>query len=219
MYPWLPEATESSTVIVTASRRLARDLHQEHTLQQIENGNKTWRTAQIHFRGDWLNQLIDSADLSRPWPVRIHQNASVILWERCLARHTSDPLLSFANAVRLCRQAWQRLHEYVVPLDEASRLARSTDQQQFARAARAYSETLRSNNWIDTAMLPALVAEALESRAILAPATVLFTGFDRLSHQRAVLVQSRWSAVPWLYPPYGARFDRLLGWMRRWYAL
>jgi coniferyl-aldehyde dehydrogenase len=44
------------------------------------------------------------------------------------------------------------------------------------------------------------------------------SGFDRLSHQRAVLVQSRWSAVPWLYPPYGARFDRLLGWLQRWHA-
>lgn len=181
MYPWLPAATENSTVIVTASRRLARDLHHEHTRQQIENGNETWRTAPIHFRGDWLNQLIESADLRRPWPVRIDQNASVILWERCLARHTPDPLLSLANAVRLCRQTWQRLHEHTVPLEEVSRSARSTDQQQFARAARSYSETLRSNNWIDTAMLPAVVAEALESRTILAPAKVLFTGFDRLS--------------------------------------
>jgi probable DNA repair protein len=181
MYRWLPEAIESSTVIVTASRRLARDLHQEHARQQIKKGNDTWRTAQIQFRGDWLNQLIDSADLSRPRPVRIDQNASVILWERCLATHTPDPLLSFANTVRLCRQTWQRLHEHVVPLAEASRFARSADQQQFARAARAYSETLRSNNWIDAAMLPALVAEALESRTILPPAKVLFTGFDRLS--------------------------------------
>ncbi len=181
MYPWLAEAIETSTVIVTASRRLARDLHHEHARQQIASAHSAWHMAQIHFRGDWLNKLIDSADLSRPWPVRIDQNSSVILWERCLARHAPDPLLSFANAVRLCRQAWQRLHEHAVPLAEVSRFARSADQQQFAQAARAYNETLRSNNWIDAALLPALVAEALESRTILAPAKVLFAGFDRLS--------------------------------------
>ena len=41
-------------------------------------------------------------------------------------------------------------------------------------------------------------------------------GFLRLSHQKAVLVQSRW-AMGWLfYPPYGARFDRIMGLLRRW---
>ncbi len=181
MYPWLAESIESSTVIVTASRRLARDLHREHTRQQIEIGHETWHTAPIHYRGDWLNRLIDSAELSHSWPVRIDQNSSCILWERCLATHTPEPLLSFANAVRLYRQAWQRLHEHAVPLEEVSRLARSADQEQFARAAWAYNETLRSNNWIDAALLPALVAEALESRTILAPVKVLFAGFDHLS--------------------------------------
>jgi hypothetical protein len=29
-------------------------------------------------------------------------------------------------------------------------------------------------------------------------------GFLRFSHQKAVCVQGRWSAVQWLYPPYGA---------------
>ena len=42
------------------------------------------------------------------------------------------------------------------------------------------------------------------------------SGFLRLSHQKAVLVQSRW-AMGWLfYPPYGARFDRIMGLLRRW---
>lgn len=181
MYPWLADAVESATVIVTASRRLARDLHQEHTRQQIGNGHDAWRTAQIYFRDDWLNRLIDSADQTRPWPVRIDQNSSAILWERCLAKHTPDPLLSFANAVRLSRRSWQRLHEHAVPLEEVTRSFRSTDQRQFARAAMTYYEILRSNNWIDAALLPSVVAEALESRTIVAPATVLIAGFDRLS--------------------------------------
>jgi len=31
-----------------------------------------------------------------------------------------------------------------------------------------------------------------------------------------VFVQSRWSGASMLYPPYGARFDRIMELMRRW---
>lgn len=40
-------------------------------------------------------------------------------------------------------------------------------------------------------------------------------GFLRFCHQKSVLVQSPWSLGKLLYPPYGARFDRILGAMRR----
>lgn len=40
-------------------------------------------------------------------------------------------------------------------------------------------------------------------------------GFLRFCHQKAVLSQSRWSMGHLLYPPYGARFDRVMGMLRR----
>ena len=41
------------------------------------------------------------------------------------------------------------------------------------------------------------------------------TGFLRFTHQKSVFVQSRWAAGHLLYPPYGARFDRVMGWIRK----
>ncbi len=41
-------------------------------------------------------------------------------------------------------------------------------------------------------------------------------GFLRFCHQKSVMAQSRWSLGHWLYPPYGARFDQVVGLMRRW---
>ena len=41
-------------------------------------------------------------------------------------------------------------------------------------------------------------------------------GFLRFCHQKSVLVQSRWSMGSVFYPPYGARFDRVMGLLRRW---
>ena len=42
-------------------------------------------------------------------------------------------------------------------------------------------------------------------------------GFLRFCHQKSVLVQSRWAAGALLYPPYGARFDRVMALLRRLY--
>lgn len=41
-------------------------------------------------------------------------------------------------------------------------------------------------------------------------------GFLRFSHQKPVLVQSRWAAGHVLYPPYGKRFQRVMGLLKRW---
>ena len=41
-------------------------------------------------------------------------------------------------------------------------------------------------------------------------------GFLRFCHQKSVLVQSRWSMGSLFYPPYGPRFDHLMGMLRRW---
>ncbi len=41
-------------------------------------------------------------------------------------------------------------------------------------------------------------------------------GFLRFTQQKPVLVQSRWGMGHLFYPPYGARFDRVMGLLKRW---
>ena len=41
-------------------------------------------------------------------------------------------------------------------------------------------------------------------------------GYLRFCHQKSVLLQSRWAMGSLFYPPYGARFDRVMGLLRRW---
>ncbi|MBH1965042.1 MAG: aldehyde dehydrogenase family protein [Comamonadaceae bacterium] len=40
-------------------------------------------------------------------------------------------------------------------------------------------------------------------------------GFLRFTHQKSVLQQSRWAQGGLLYPPYGARFERIMAWIRK----
>jgi len=41
------------------------------------------------------------------------------------------------------------------------------------------------------------------------------TGFLRFTHQKSVLLQSRWAQSQLLYPPYGPRFQRVMRWIRK----
>lgn len=41
-------------------------------------------------------------------------------------------------------------------------------------------------------------------------------GFLRFSHQKAVFLQAKWSPASWLYPPYGAKFERIMVLLKRW---
>ena len=40
-------------------------------------------------------------------------------------------------------------------------------------------------------------------------------GFLRFSHQKAVFLQAKWSPASWLYPPYGAKFQRIMSLIKR----
>jgi coniferyl-aldehyde dehydrogenase len=42
------------------------------------------------------------------------------------------------------------------------------------------------------------------------------TGFLRLTQQKPVLVQSKWARGDLFYPPYGPRFDSIMGLLKRW---
>ena len=42
-------------------------------------------------------------------------------------------------------------------------------------------------------------------------------GFLRLTMQKPVLVQSRWASGDLFYPPYGKRFDQVMGLLKRWF--
>lgn len=40
-------------------------------------------------------------------------------------------------------------------------------------------------------------------------------GFLRFSHQKSVFLQAKWSPASWLYPPYGAKFERIMALIKR----
>jgi probable DNA repair protein len=180
MYGWLSRAGDGATHVVTASRRLARVLSNEYNVAQVEAGRLAWRTPVILSYSDWLAKLYASVQDDRD-ATRINAQQSRILWERVLRPYVRDPLINIGNLCRDAREAWQRIHEWRVPLPDIADAARGVDQRIFAKAAADYQALLDANRWIDDATLAGKLITAIDSDALVLPQAAAFAGFDRLT--------------------------------------
>ena len=179
MYPWLQDAIAENAAVVTASRRLARELRGAYDEQQLAAGRQSWHTPAIYFWGDWLARLVDSVPDPAVLPVRIDVFSSAIVWERCLREHMPEELLGFNGVVRQARQVWRKLNDWAVPITELASSARSQDERMFAKAASAYQAELSARAWIDETGTAAQLAELIEQKSVAVPRHVTLAGFDR----------------------------------------
>ena len=180
MYSWLQDAIASGAEIVTVNKRLARELRHAHESVQLERGLRSWHTPRILPWTVWLNSLLDRCVTSDRVPLRLHPQAAAVIWERLLRQHAGDRILAPDGLVRQAQQAWQRIHDWNLPIAELRRHANSDDERLFATIAADFEGQLDSHSWIDPAHLGRLVAELVEQGEIEAPVKVICAGFDRL---------------------------------------
>lgn len=190
MYEWLTDALRDSGQVVTANQRLARALRTEFDKQQIAQGHLAWRSPAIRSWQGWLLQLLASAEPLETLPSRLNAHQSRVLWERCLRREITDPLLNLAMLVRQARESWMRLHEFCVPLSECESAANGKDQRIFARAARSYCSILDREHWFDDAGLASLVTNLISAGKVQLPAAATLAGFDRFVPQVTALTEA-----------------------------
>ncbi len=180
MYDWLRELPADGSVhVVTPNRRLARALREAHAERQIAAGNTAWRSPEIRAVQDWYLALAECVPAGRALPVRLNEQQARIVWEECLRAEISDPFVNVAVLARLCRDAWQRLHDWELPLARVREAAAGPDQQLFARSAQGYAQLLYERGFVDGAMLPAMLVDSIAEGARPLPAQTWCCGFDR----------------------------------------
>jgi probable DNA repair protein len=180
MYLWLDSALSESSQVITASRRLARVLRQEYAQQRVLAGDTVWQTPVIQAWSDWLSDLVGGHGNQLSLPTVITSHQSRILWERCLRREISDPLVNVGMLARQSRDAWNRLREWQVSIAECQQYARSNDQRLFAAAANNYQSILKRESWVDEAGLAQLAIELMGDKALSLPRRITLAGFDRV---------------------------------------
>ena len=183
MYDWLPDALRGASQVVTANRRLARELADAYGRMQLQAGRVAWRSPAINSWSDWVKEQVAAAEVWEPVPTQINAHQSRVLWERCLRREISDPLLNIGMLVRQSRESWTRLHEFGVELAEYSGAAQSKDQRIFAAAARSYQSILERENWVDSAGTPGVLTNLIAAGRLPLPDGLVFAGFDRFVPQ------------------------------------
>lgn len=190
MFDWLDAALRDSSQVITASRRLARALQSEYSRSMLAAGAKAWRSPAILSWQDWVAQRVADSSSPADLPLAITTQQSRVLWERCLRREVTDPLLNIGLLARQSRDTWHRLCEWRVQLAELQQAARNRDQRLFARAAANYVSILEQEHWVDEAGLPDLAAaEILAGRSRLA-GNLTLAGFDRLTPQQQLLADA-----------------------------
>lgn len=180
IYPWLQEALADNAEIVTASRRLARELRAAYDAQQLTAGRKAWLTPPIRSWQNWLNQQMSGVRNPASVPTRLDAISSAWVMENCIREQVPEGLPGIGGIARMAVQSWQRLREWQVPLVDVESSARGLDEQVFARAAADYSRQLETNGWVDGVGMADLVAGLISSKEIDAPVKIVFAGFDRL---------------------------------------
>ena len=194
-YAWLESAVREDCVIVTANRRLARELRQIHADRQLEAGLRAWQTPPVHFVGDWLNGMLETSDAGLP--LRLGPAASDVLWEQAIQAALAETVPGIAGIVRQFRQAWGRLQEWQVPLREVQHRASGTEQRLFARAANQYCDLLREHKGVDDAGVHDVVRAAIAAGELMLPPSLVLAGFDRITPGlRAVLDSLSDKGVP-----------------------
>jgi len=180
-YAWLAEAIADNGIVVTASRRLSRELRVAFDEQQQANGKTAWLAPPIWSWQDWLSQQLTAIADAKRVPTHLDSFSETLLWEQCLKKQLPEVLPGFAGAVRQAKQSWHRLQDWMIPVAELGTTARSYDERMYAQAAAEYQRRLRAGSWLDRGGKAAVLADLIEQRQLAVPERVFLAGFDRIS--------------------------------------
>lgn len=151
-YYWLQDKTQSNQIILTVSRRLAKQLIASFNNNQLGNHKLAWSSPQIYYWRDWLKtQYLSNDNASNP--IIINSKMATILWEQCIKQVDDNPLL---NQYRLADEADQTLYilsDYNIPLSEISDFHETEELLLFSKILGLFENKLNERNWLHPAML------------------------------------------------------------------
>ena len=165
--------------MLTASRQLAHALRIDYAQHAQRRGLAAWRTPQLLPWGAWLRaQWIERRSDSPAQPAErlLTGSQARVLWEQVVAHSDqAADLLDVTSAAQTSAHSWQRLHEYLIPLQRLTEFA-SPEAHAFHGWACRFMQRCSELRAIDEAQL----AERVYLQQWLPPQPVTLIGFDAL---------------------------------------
>ena len=196
-------------VVLTATRRLARELHAQFDSAMRAGGSRLWATPRILPLSSWLEECWT---LSGQAEVVLAPHQDRFLWQQVvLGSPEAASLLQIAGAAAAAQEAWRLIREWQLPVSEA-RFVESEDSEAFLRWLRAHQRRCEQSGWIDPPRLMDRVCGLAGSVEL--PPILMLAGFDELTPQMQRLVAAleesgaRWRLVdPPAVPEVHASFS------------
>lgn len=173
--------------LVTANRRLARELHQSYRSFRSTTGDRAWETPVILPYESWLLQLGTQVFQDQPGrdgltllnPQQSRQVWRAIIQED-IRRNCPDTnaLWNLDAVVKNAMHAWQLVHRWAIPLDPDS-MSYTEDHRRFFAWAERYRQRCRKNGWVDIGQLGCRLIRRLEGGGAVALPDTGFMGFVR----------------------------------------
>lgn len=183
----------SGGTVITATRRLSRELVAQYDARQLAAGRNAWQGADVMPWESWLRRTADELQPTLPTPrLILSDRQSVALWRRAidedigLQQESTASLWNGEATAREAWRAWRRVNDWRLDMD-AVRHSSHSDHRAWCRWAAAVTSKCEAEGWLDSANLGNLLQKHID----LVPRKRLWlTGFVVLDASQLALLQS-----------------------------
>ncbi|MDH4228187.1 MAG: PD-(D/E)XK nuclease family protein [Nitrospirota bacterium] len=163
-------------VVLTANRRLASHLRQQHDARQLASGKAAWEQPRIMPLTEWVRREWEASLQPR---ALLTEHQSLAVWERIVeADESVRGLLDRGRLARRALEAWTRCREWC--LDPGDWGAVSPEAGVFARWAGRWRRECEQNLWVDASDALATLIEGFSAMGSAVPEFVRLAGFDSI---------------------------------------
>lgn len=198
--PFAQQRLAAGATLITATKRLARELHQNYHRHQQQTGHAAWATPLIMPYPTWLEHLWQKLRWESTWgsagdcPLLLNNWQCQAVWEQVItadiarARDPDAPLWNVTASVTSAMAAWRVSREWQIEVAELAR-AQLADHRRFARWAERYQNLCRERNWFDSLLfVEYLLAHRTAKQKKWVPGELVWLGFDHITPQQAALI-------------------------------
>ncbi len=193
---------DGGAALVTASKRLTRELRQQYNQSQLDAGLSAWESPTILPFDAWIaeirHQLTEhaSTDSNRNenFPLVLNDLQSRSVWSQVIRKDIRDnekltePLWNIESTVNTAVDAWRICCQWDISIDACGK-SYLADHRSFAKWANNYQQTCTSNNWIDPYQLTDTITQQIKPLENFELPDVVFLGFDSFNQPQSRLIQ------------------------------
>ncbi len=181
VYAWLESEVSKNKIILTASKRLARDLKNQYIELQLKKNKNAWDSPKIYFWREWL-RLIFSNNSEYYNGVLLDKNTSLSVWQRCLKQTVDDPLINLQNLALNFSETLRQISDWCIPLSEISTSSNTPEEKLFTETLELYVKKLNDENWVDNSLLVEHVLNDKKNKwlKLINNSSFIFVGFHEI---------------------------------------